>query len=118
MAFTDYGYDLLRANLVSKISHVGIYNGATKVATVAVDGSNVTVADDAAANKITVTAVLKGDGTTNAAITTGVTVDGMKLFDSAAGTGIIDDETYASAFTFNNVEDQLTLKITINAPAL
>lgn len=117
MAFTDYGYDKIRGYLVSQISHVGIYNGATQIVRLPITTAGFSVADDAVGNKLTVTAILKGDGTTHASIAVGTTVDGMKLYDGAAASNEIDGETYTS-FTFNNTADQLTLKITINAPAV
>lgn len=119
MAFTDYGYDLVRGYLVTKITHAAIISDTgTEICRIPVDGVKVTVSDDADQNKITVTAVLKGDGSTHSNIKVGTTVKGMKLYDVATDGKPIDDETYASAFTFNNPEDQLTLKIVINAPAV
>lgn len=114
MAFTDYGYDLLRNLLVPQITHVSIHDSAgAEIARLPLS-EKITAVNDNTINKITVQAILQSNGT-QAGIEIGAEAKEMRIYDSLESVTPIDVEVYASTFVFSGPEDQLIFKAYINA---
>lgn len=116
MAMQDYGYDVIRQNLQTSITHISIVdNASTEIVRIPVGDSRVTATNDNTGNTLTYTVVLTGS---DADMGVGKTVGAYGLYDVATGGSAIDSDTFASAATFNSTADQITLTITVNAPAV
>lgn len=115
MAISNEGYKDLRQHVETTWKYVAIIsdNGAElSRLQVGVD-TGVTISDDYTINPLTIQAVLTG---TQMGINT--KVQGLKLYNVATNGTALVEVTYASYFQFQNADDELTLRETIQIPAI
>lgn len=118
MAISADGYRKLRETIQNNWTYVAVTDAAgAQIGSRLQVGvtTGVTWSDDAVTSPLVLNVVLKGDGSTSAAISASnsTVVKGLQLFDASTGGVALDSETYATSFTFQNAADQLTLKLTI-----
>lgn len=115
--FTTEGYTDLRTYMQTTWDEIEVRNDSqSALFRLPVSDARVTWTSDATANPLTIEVVLTGS---DAEISVGsTTVQGAALFKDNTGGSSMLDVTYDTAFTFQNAEDQLTLRITMNAPAV
>lgn len=104
--FTEHGYGLVR-NYIKTFTHIGLFNTTTQIkrvsdATVSVEGNTITYT----------VAITNSDSTL-----TGKTLDAAKLFESNTSNDAIAEVAF-TPFTFESVDDTLTIAINIQIPAL
>lgn len=121
--FTTAGHTALRQYIIDNYKNIGVFNGGgTEIARLTSTKTSWVNINGDGDNFIAIEAVLKGDGTTDAAIVVGTVIGGVKLFPTAnttIGTGAsMVDVTYDTAFTFQNNADQLTVQIKVTIPGV